>query len=157
MARAKFEYYPLGKRLDKVDEFFNKGLDKDDKEEGLLKRLKNIENKNEELLEAANNVFKKEPKKVVSDNNLKYNGRYNFNADIKMVNQVSSIGSKFTALKNFHNKLEKFKGVDSSSNESKEKKAKALEYVGRAYNDLVNAIQMSIMSVKMVRNIGPMS
>ena len=34
--QAKFEYYPLGK-------FFNKGLEKEDKKEGLLKRLKNIE------------------------------------------------------------------------------------------------------------------
>ena len=34
--KAKFEYSPLGR-------IFNKGLDKDDKKEGLLKRLKNIE------------------------------------------------------------------------------------------------------------------
>ena len=35
--QAKFEYSPLGK-------MFNKGLDKEeDKKEGLLKRLKNIE------------------------------------------------------------------------------------------------------------------
>ena len=35
--QAKFEYSPLGK-------IFNNGLDKDDKKEGLFKRLKNIEN-----------------------------------------------------------------------------------------------------------------
>ena len=35
--QARFEYSPLGK-------IFNKGLDKDDKKEGLFKRLKNIEN-----------------------------------------------------------------------------------------------------------------
>ena len=34
--QAKFEYSPLGKD-------FNKGLGKEDKKEGLLKRLKNIE------------------------------------------------------------------------------------------------------------------
>ena len=46
--RAKFEYSPLSK-------IFNKGLDKDeDKKEGLLKRLKNIEDKNEELLKVKN-------------------------------------------------------------------------------------------------------
>ena len=39
--QAKFEYSLLGKS-------FNKGLDKDDKEEGLFKRLKNIESKNED-------------------------------------------------------------------------------------------------------------
>ena len=41
--QAKFNYYsPLNK-------LFNKGLE-EDKNEGLLKRLKNIENKNEEQL-----------------------------------------------------------------------------------------------------------
>ena len=35
--KAKFEYSPLG-------QVFNKGLDTSDKKEGLLKRLKNIEN-----------------------------------------------------------------------------------------------------------------
>ena len=34
--QAKFEYSPLGK-------IFNKWLEKEDKKEGLLKRLKNIE------------------------------------------------------------------------------------------------------------------
>ena len=35
--QTKFEYSPLGK-------IFNKGLDKNDQKEGLLKRSKNIEN-----------------------------------------------------------------------------------------------------------------
>ena len=43
--QAKFECSPLGR-------IFNKGLNKDeDKKEELLKRLKNIEDKNEKLLE----------------------------------------------------------------------------------------------------------
>ena len=43
--QAKFEYSPLGR-------IFNKALNKyEDKKEGLLKRLKNIEDKNEKLLE----------------------------------------------------------------------------------------------------------
>ena len=45
VAQAKFEYSPLGK-------IFNKGLSEDDKKEGLFKRIKNIENKNEEQLKA---------------------------------------------------------------------------------------------------------
>ena len=45
--KAKFEYSPLGK-------IFNKGLSKDDKKEGLLKKLKNIEDKNEQLLKIKN-------------------------------------------------------------------------------------------------------
>ena len=43
--QAKFEYSPLGK-------IFNKGLKEEDKKEGLLKRLKNIEDKSEEQLKA---------------------------------------------------------------------------------------------------------
>ena len=43
--KAKFEYSPLGK-------FFNKGLEEKDKKEGLLKRQKNTEGKNEEQLKA---------------------------------------------------------------------------------------------------------
>ena len=38
--QAKFEYSPLGK-------VFNNGLEKEDKKEELLKRLKNIEDKKE--------------------------------------------------------------------------------------------------------------
>ena len=41
--QAKLEYSPLGK-------IFNKGLEEEDQKDGLLKRLKNIENKNKQLL-----------------------------------------------------------------------------------------------------------
>ena len=39
--QAKFEYFPLGK-------IFNKGLNEDDKKDGLFKRPKNREGKNED-------------------------------------------------------------------------------------------------------------
>ena len=45
--QARFEYSLLGK-------FFNKGLDKDDQEEGLFKRLKNIENAQKGLINGNN-------------------------------------------------------------------------------------------------------
>ena len=70
---TKFEYSPLGKT-------FNRGLDKDDKREGLFKRLKNIKNrikdenkqesepiKNEEqseVLKDESTVVDKKPKKL---------------------------------------------------------------------------------------------
>ena len=54
IGQAKFEYFPSGK-------IFNKGLDKDeDKIETLLKRLKNIEDKNEEQLKAIEDHGKKQ-------------------------------------------------------------------------------------------------
>ena len=48
--QAKFEYSPLGK-------IFNKGLSEDDKE-GLLKKLRNIEGKNEAQLQAIEDMEK---------------------------------------------------------------------------------------------------
>ena len=51
--RAKFEYSPLGK-------VFNKGLEEEDKKEGLLKRLKNIEGKNDEQLKEIEYQVEKE-------------------------------------------------------------------------------------------------
>ena len=45
--KAKFEYSPLGK-------ISNKGLSEEDKKEGLLKKLKNIEDRNEQLLKIKN-------------------------------------------------------------------------------------------------------
>ena len=69
--QAKFEYSPLGK-------IFNKGLDKDeDKKEGLLKRLKNIEGKNEELLNAFS-ATKKVSKAPKNESDYSYNSKYAF-------------------------------------------------------------------------------
>ena len=51
--KAKFEYSPLAK-------VFNKGLDENDKKEGLLGRLKNIEDKNEEQLKMIENKENKQ-------------------------------------------------------------------------------------------------
>ena len=51
--KANFEYSPLGK-------VFNKGLDENYKKEGLLKRLKNIEDKNEEQLKMIKNKENKQ-------------------------------------------------------------------------------------------------
>ena len=47
LEKAKFEYSPLGN-------IFNKGFSEEDKKEGLLKKLKNIEDKNEQLLKIKN-------------------------------------------------------------------------------------------------------
>ena len=50
---ARFEYSPLGK-------IFNKGLKEEDKKEGLLKILRNIEGKNEQKLTVSKAQGKKQ-------------------------------------------------------------------------------------------------
>lgn len=51
--QAGFEYFPL-------DKMFNKGLKEKDIKEGLLKRLRNIEDKNEKQLKAIGDQGNKE-------------------------------------------------------------------------------------------------
>ena len=53
LEQGRFEYSPLGK-------VFNKGLKKEEKKEGLLKRLRNIEGKNEDQLKAIKDQGKKQ-------------------------------------------------------------------------------------------------
>ena len=53
MQKVKLEYSPLGN-------VFNKRLNESDKKEGLLKRLKNVEDKNEQQLEAINDQGEKQ-------------------------------------------------------------------------------------------------
>ena len=55
--QVRFECSPLGK-------IFNKGLDKDDKKEGLFKRLDNIKDKNEEQLQVIKDQGEKQLKKL---------------------------------------------------------------------------------------------
>ena len=52
--QAKFEYSQLGK-------IFNKGSDRQDKKEGLFKRLENIKDKNEEQLKVLKDQLEKQP------------------------------------------------------------------------------------------------
>ena len=59
--QEKFEYSPLGK-------IFNKGLSKDDKKEGILKRLKNIDDKNNTQLLAIEDQGKKQLQEIKNIN-----------------------------------------------------------------------------------------
>ena len=61
--QARCEYSPLAK-------FFNKGLQEEGKKEGLLKRLKNIEDNNEEQLKAIEDQ-KEVQTKIISKNKIK--------------------------------------------------------------------------------------
>ena len=68
--QAKFDYSPLGN-------IFNKGLDKEDQKEGTFKRLGNIKDKNEELLNAfsaANKVSKGDK----NESDFSYDSNYAF-------------------------------------------------------------------------------
>ena len=63
--KAKFEYTPLG-------QVFNKGLNIDEREEGLLKRLKNIEDKNEQQSQAIRDQEEKQLVELIQKKQEKY-------------------------------------------------------------------------------------
>ena len=70
--QAKFEYSPLGK-------IFNKGLSEDDKKEGILKRLENIKDKNNELLNMFSTTNKTSRNKTNNQSKkLIYNAGHSF-------------------------------------------------------------------------------
>ena len=74
--QAKFEYSPLGK-------VFTDGLDKSDKNEGLLKRLKNIEDKSNNQLLTIKNISRPAIKGNVSDD--KNNGNFRIDDEYKTI------------------------------------------------------------------------
>ena len=74
--QAKFEYSPLGK-------VFTDGLDKSDRKEGLLKRLKNTEDRNNNQLLAIKNISRSAIKGNVSDD--KNNGNFRIDDEYKTI------------------------------------------------------------------------
>ena len=93
--QARFEYSLLGK-------FFNKGLSEDNKKEGLLKRLKNIEDKNSEQLKLLRNTNKtsnyiKNESDYDYDNNFAF---YKFYRDFQNFKD-RSLESKYNDISNF--------------------------------------------------------
>ena len=73
--QAKFEYSPLGK-------VFTDGLDKSDKNEGLLKRLKNIEDRNNNQLLAIKNILRPT---IKGENNGGFKFDYDVNDEYKTI------------------------------------------------------------------------
>ena len=92
--QTKFEYSPLGK-------VFNKGLSKDDNKEGLFKRLENIKDKNEEIINTINTINRAPENKKFTSDVLTYNTRYNF-AKLKNIDDIKKLplNSMFNLMKN---------------------------------------------------------
>ena len=92
---ARFEYCPLSK-------IFNKELDKDDKKEGFFKRLKNIEDKNEEQLKLLSNT-NKTSSYIKSESDYNYDNNfifYKFYRDFQSF-EDRSLESKYNDISNF--------------------------------------------------------
>ena len=98
--QAKFEYSPLGK-------IFNKGLSEDDKKEGILKGLKNIKDKNEELINTLSTTNKASKNKTNNQSKkLIYNANHSF-TELKNIDNIKKLSpsSMFNLMKEYHKNL----------------------------------------------------
>ena len=98
--QTKFEYSPLGKIL-------NKGLSEENKKEGVLKGLKNIKNKNEELINTVSATNKAPKNKTnIQSKKLIYDVNHSF-AKLKNIDDIKklSLDSIFSIMREHHKKI----------------------------------------------------
>ena len=129
--QAKFEYSPLGK-------IFNKGLSEEDKKEGLFKRLENIKDKNEELINRFTTTKKASTIKANNQSKkLVYNANHSFTEleDIDNIKKLS-LGSMFSITKEYHKKFNSLNNLKPRTKVNEKLKQEVLTNVGDTYNEL---------------------
>ena len=133
LEQTKFDYSPLGK-------VFNKGLDdNDDKKEGLLKRLKNIEDKNEEQLQLFSST-NKISRIAKNESDYNYDNKfafYKFYRDFENYTK-RSLGSKYSDISMFYNLLNEFEKHNIITPETKVRKTRVMNKVVDLYNNYFN-------------------
>ena len=120
---------------------FNKGLSEEDRKEGLLKRLENIKDKNEELLNVFNTTNKAFKNKInIHSKNLIYDNKHSFvkYKDIDDIKELS-LDSMYKKLNKFNDEIISLKNVASRKEEKKELKNKVLSNAGDLYKNLYYA------------------
>ena len=129
--QAKFEYSPLV-------EIFNKGLNEEDRKEVLLKRLENIKDKNDELLNTFNTTNKASKNKInIQSKNVIYDNKHSFvkYKDIDDIKELS-LNSMYKKLNKFNDEIIGLKNVASRKKAKKELKNKVLFNAENPYNEL---------------------
>ena len=127
LTQAKFEYSPLGKTL-------TFGSIKEDKKEGLLKRLANINRANNlsNLRGINTNIYPRD---------IDY---YHLNKDkidtrrfYEAYNKLESLEEKIFMINEFYKKIKNFKNDDNILSEENNKKTRVLNNTSRVYNNLL--------------------
>ena len=142
--QAKFEYSPLGK-------VFTDGLDKSDRKEGLLKRLKNIEDRSNNQLLTIKNIPRPAIKGENNDDNDEYKAIQNYkqrliDKNILHLNGVKKFDKVINKWKQAKDKEIVYKNVDAKVNTKKFNIYKISEnYLNKKIGyDGINDIEKSI-------------
>ena len=116
----------------------NKGLSEDDKKEEILKRLENIKDKNDELLNTFNTT-NKTPKNKTNNQRQKliYNAEHSF-AKLKNIDNIKklSLDSIFNLMREYHKKFTSLNILVPRTENNKELKQEVLINAGDIYNEL---------------------
>ena len=116
----------------------NKGLSEDDKKEGILKRLENIKDKNDELLNTFNTT-NKTPKNKTNNQRQKliYNAEHSF-AKLKNIDNIKklSLDFIFNLMREYHKKFTSLNILVPRTENNKELKQEVLINSGDIYNEL---------------------
>ena len=141
--QAKFEYSPLSK-------IFNKGLSEDDKKEGLFKRLKNIEDKNEEQLKLLSNTNKtssyiKNESDYNYDNNFAF---YKFCTDFQNFKN-RSLESKYNDISKLYRALNEFKNQKTNTDKTQQRKNRVINNAVALYNNYFDSYKKLSMKLSM--------
>ena len=113
---------------------FNKGLSEDDKKKGILKRLKNIKDKNEELINTLSATNKASKSDI-----LTYNTKYSF-VKLKNIDDIKKLpfDPMFNLMKEHHKKLNDLINLRPRSREKRGKRFEVIVHAGNIYIKLYN-------------------
>ena len=113
-------------------------MSEEDKKEGLFKRLENIKDKNEELINTLSTTNKASKNKTNNQSKkLIYNGNHSF-AELKNIDNIKklSLDSMFNIMKEYHKKINKLNNLKTRTKDNKKRKQEVLTNVGDIYNEL---------------------
>ena len=130
--QTKFEYSPLGK-------IFNKGLSHDAKKEGLFKRLENLKDKNEQLINTINTSNRaSKNKRFTKSDLLTYNTKYSF-SKLRNINNIKklSFDSMFKLMKKHYKKLNTLINLKPRTRVNKNKRLEVIIHAGDIYNNCI--------------------
>ena len=121
-----------------MGKIFNKGLSEEDKKEGVLKGLKNIKDKNEELTNTLSATNKAPKNKInIQSKKLMYDVNHSF-AKLKNIDDIKklSLGSMFSIMQEHHKKFNSLNKLKTRTKDNRKRKEEVLNNVGDIYNEL---------------------
>ena len=121
-----------------MGKIFNKGLSEDDKKEALFKRLENIKDKNEELINRFSTTNKASKDKTNNQSKeLVYNAKYSF-TELKNIDDIKklSLDSMFNLMRKHHKKFISLRNLTPRTENNKNLKQEVLIIARELHNSL---------------------